>query len=402
MHVSVVSDRAARSFGRLRALWIEGNGFTELEGLDTLAELRCLYAHQNCFKAIDNLQFCPHLTSLQLSNNMITRIDNLSSLRKLSTLQISNNFLSSADDIRHLLEVPTITVLDLRNNKLDDPEIFDVLEAMPQLAVLQLHGNPVVPKITQYRRNTVYRCKALSYLDDRPVFEEERKAVEAWAIGGLPGEREERRRQREEKELAHRRNLDHMLSLKDQKPVTRHVDGFNNPLPEVEDDEDDAAKRKAEREAQAAKDAEAKLSERDMYDRALGAVERKKRELMRQKAEREAAEAVATAAASGASIVEEEEEEEEVTIRRVTEPAAEPLEATEEEESAPPPLQASSGFVQSFIEASSFDGAKDGYTFKQGARGLGYYRDGASSSKVHERSETKVVEAEAEDLDELD
>ena len=163
-----------------------------------------------------------------------------------------------------------------------------------------------------------------------------------------------------------------------------------------------AAKRKAEREAQAAKDAEAKLSERDMYDRALGAVKRKKRELMRQKAEREAAEAVATAAASGASIVEEEEEEEEVTIRRVTEPAAEPLEATEEEESAPPPLQASSGFVQSFIEASSFDGAKDGYTFKQGARGLGYYRDGASSSKVHERSETKVVEAEAEDLDELD
>ena len=65
-------------------------------------------------------------------------------------------------------------------------------------------------------------------------------------------------------------------------------------------------------------------------------------------------------------------------------------------------VQASSDFVQSFIEASSFDGAKDGYTFKQGARGLGYYRDGASSSKVHERSETKEVEEEAEDLDELD
>ena len=49
-------------------------------------------------------------------------------------------------------------------------------------------------------------------------------------------------------------------------------------------------------------------------------------------------------------------------------------------------VQASSGFVQSFIEASSFDGAKDGYTFKKGARGLGYYRDGASSSKVQQQA----------------
>ena len=232
----------------LRALWLEGNGFTKIEGLDTLSELRCLYAHQNCLSKIENLNCCPLLASLQLSNNHILTISNISHLSQLQTLQIANNYLTTADDIRHLLEVPNLTVLDLQNNRLEDPEILDVLAAMPSLAVLQLQGNPVVPKITQYRRTTISRCTSLSYLDDRPVFEEERKAVGAWVIGGLPAEREERRRQREEKDLAHRRNLDHMISLMKKTPTSRHVDGFNNPLPEVEDDEteEEKAARRAE------------------------------------------------------------------------------------------------------------------------------------------------------------
>ena len=133
---------------------------------------------------------------------------------------------------------------------------------------MQLQGNPVIPKVTMYRRKTIHRCKALSYLDDRPIFEEERKAVEAWAIGGLPAEREERRRQREEKDLAHRKNLDHMMSMQKGQTVTRHVDGFNNPLPEVEDDDEGGEKertseeRKKEQERGTARAEEA--TERDM------------------------------------------------------------------------------------------------------------------------------------------
>ena len=60
------------------------------------------------------------------------------------------------------------------------------------------------------------------------------------------------------------------------------------------------------------------------------------------------------------------------------------------------------GFVQTFIAAPSFGGAKEGYVFKSGPRGLGYYRDGQTGSATkHARTETKVVEADA-DLDELD
>ena len=46
---------------------------------------------------------------------------------------------------------------------------------MPQLAVLQCQGNPFIPKVTSYRKTIVSRCKTLTYLDDRPVFDEEVK-----------------------------------------------------------------------------------------------------------------------------------------------------------------------------------------------------------------------------------
>ena len=62
-----------------------------------------------------------------------------------------------------------------------------VLSALPCLAALQLNGNPVVSKIPQYRRTVIGRCKSLTYLDDRPVFEDERLTVEAWLIAPCAG-----------------------------------------------------------------------------------------------------------------------------------------------------------------------------------------------------------------------
>ena len=86
--------------------------------------------------------------------------------------------------------------LDLANNKIDDAEIVQVLLDLPELACLYLNGNPVVRNIPQYRKTLIARIPTLTYLDDRPVFEKERLAAEAWFNGGKEAEQEERERQR--------------------------------------------------------------------------------------------------------------------------------------------------------------------------------------------------------------
>lgn len=93
--------------------------------------------------------------------------------------------------------------MDLSNNRVDheDVEAFlQVLEQMASLGVLYLTGNPIVKKIPNYRKTLVTRLKALKYLDDRPVFPEDRRFAEAWLAGGNEGERAERQRFKEEED----------------------------------------------------------------------------------------------------------------------------------------------------------------------------------------------------------
>jgi hypothetical protein len=89
--------------------------------------------------------------------------------------------LTSYDSIAHVLDIPSLQTIDVQHNKLDDVKVLDIFAALPDLRVLYLMGNPVVKSIRNYRRMVVARCKQLRYLDDRPVFDEERRRTEAWA-----------------------------------------------------------------------------------------------------------------------------------------------------------------------------------------------------------------------------
>ena len=73
-------------------------------------------------------------------------------------------------------------------------------------------GNPVIRDIQNYRKTTIVRIKSLTYLDDRPVFDNERRIAEAWSEGGLEGEREERQRQRDEERAETIRNFEGMVN----------------------------------------------------------------------------------------------------------------------------------------------------------------------------------------------
>jgi dynein assembly factor 1 len=84
--------------------------------------------------------------------------------------------------------------------------VDEVLAKMEKLAVLYLSGNEVTKKVKNYRKTLIIKLKNLKYLDDRPVFPEERRFCEAFDRGGIDAEREERKLYKKEQEEAHLRN----------------------------------------------------------------------------------------------------------------------------------------------------------------------------------------------------
>lgn len=80
--------------------------------------------------------------------------------------------------------------MDISDNKIADERIVDeVLVKMPELKVLYLQNNEVTKNIKNYRKTMIVKLPNLKYLDDRPVFSEERRFAEAFHQGGLELER---------------------------------------------------------------------------------------------------------------------------------------------------------------------------------------------------------------------
>ena len=74
---------------------------------------------------------------------------------------------------------------------------------MDNLKVLYLQNNPICKKIPNYRKTLISRIKKLKYLDDRPVFEKDRRFAEAFYFKGLEGEKIEREKYKLEEKNKH-------------------------------------------------------------------------------------------------------------------------------------------------------------------------------------------------------
>lgn len=196
-------------FPNLRCVYLENNGFSEIEGLESSTQMRSLYLHENLIKSISGLDALEELVVLNLSDNCIEKIEGLDQNKKLETLLLKRNRIgqNGPSDYEYLRTLQSVSVLDLSNNKVDheNPEEFiKILEDMKVLAVLYLSGNPIIKKIANYRKTLVSRLPGLRFLDDRPVFPDERRYAEAFARGGLEAEREERAKVKAEEEQKQR------------------------------------------------------------------------------------------------------------------------------------------------------------------------------------------------------
>lgn len=201
-------------YSNLKAIFLESNALESLDGLQNLRELRCLYVQNNCIWRISGLESLQHLDTLNISSNQLTKLENLSCCPELKTLLATHNRLESLESVQHLAQCTTLQTLDLQENHLKDPAVVDVFTSLPNLRCLYLKGNPVVSAVKNYRKTLIARIPSLTYLDDRPVFEIERRCAEAWLAGGLDAERAERLRCKEEEREADRRNFEALQQIR--------------------------------------------------------------------------------------------------------------------------------------------------------------------------------------------
>lgn len=193
-------------YTQLKVLWLEQNAITDIEGLDTLTKLVSLFLQNNTIRRITNLGALGNLRILNLSHNYISRIEGLAAgCPLLESLQISHNTIASLEACEELWGLPELSSVDLSFNKLergegaDDLCIVSFFKRMPAVSVVYLQGNPLSHGMKCYRKNMIVQLPALTYLDERPVFPDERRTTEAWGRGGDSAESEERAKIRAEK-----------------------------------------------------------------------------------------------------------------------------------------------------------------------------------------------------------
>ncbi len=246
----------------LRCVWLEGNGIQKIQGLEKCTELRTLYLHENCIEKIENLDTLIHLDSLNLNKNCLKKIENLSMLPNLHSLLVSHNKLCTYEDVEHIKDCKGLQSIDLQQNRIDDVRILELFKQLPDLRVIYLQGNPVLKKIKHYRKTLTAMIPTLRYLDDRPIFPEDRLRAEAFAKGLAEGgvkaaqaaERAEIKRQREEKKAKEERNFQQFEEM------------LRNARLEREANKAEEEKQKAEEEKQKAEgnlDATSTTSEAD-------------------------------------------------------------------------------------------------------------------------------------------
>ena len=213
-HLGVQTIENLQLVPELQCLYLEGNSIETIENLDACPNLRCLYLARNYVEEIENLDMLKQLRTLDLSENRITTVENLEACDSLDTLNLRGNKLASADSIRHLTACKALKSVDVSKNRIaGSTDVVDVLLQLTNLTLLRAFENPFVKEVSGYRKTVLGNMQWLSYLDDAPAFDKDKRCAAAWLTGGVEAERAERDVIRAEEEATRQKNRENFQSI---------------------------------------------------------------------------------------------------------------------------------------------------------------------------------------------
>lgn len=121
------------------------------------------------------------LHTLNVSGNMLDDLRGVRGCAQLQTLMAADNHLTTGCVVEEVAVLEELETLDLQGNDLADVDVMlRMLCSLPRLKCLYLKGNPLVRDCQNYRKRVIAALPELTYLDDRPVFDQERSCAQAW------------------------------------------------------------------------------------------------------------------------------------------------------------------------------------------------------------------------------
>ncbi|RNF12217.1 putative dynein assembly factor 1, axonemal-like [Trypanosoma conorhini] len=187
------------SFHHCTVLYLNNNAIDSLEGLHPLRQLHSLYLSNNALQDCRSLPALPSLRLLDISNNGIASFEGLARAPGLETLLAARNRVANLQGLEPLGHLTTI---DVSHNWIAQTDhALPLLLQKKKLRTCMLQGNRFVRTAPSYRKFLIAQLPSLRFLDQYPIFPEERSCAEAYAVGGMAlekAQREENQRNEEE------------------------------------------------------------------------------------------------------------------------------------------------------------------------------------------------------------
>ncbi|XP_055009676.1 leucine-rich repeat-containing protein 9-like [Boleophthalmus pectinirostris] len=191
---------------KITALNLDGLRISKLSNLNGLVNLRWASFNDNDIAEVEGLDCCLKLEELSLNDNNITTVTGLLKLTSLNRLSLDGNQLTSLEplvleqlssltflslDKNHITSlhgiqrVRSLLELYIGNNHISTTLDIFYLKGLTNLIILDLHGNPLVEKLENYRIYVVFQISSLKALDGIAVEETECKNAKGMFSGRL-------------------------------------------------------------------------------------------------------------------------------------------------------------------------------------------------------------------------